>query len=326
MRAIDLPYAPTLWKVPARYPDELKLSLDDLVMPGDILPGTGMQTGEISACRLMGGGVLATIQLSMQEVRHERVHLQNLPGDDLVILVILEGRGSVSQGRCTLQFKPGDITFRRACVPSVARIEEPAKLVMLRLPIARFFGYNMSHFSSFVPSCASRESGIVSTVHRFVESVLPSLGQQSVNTVAAAEQSLVSLLAAAYQESTAAPKEQQQHLAGHNSLRWSQLGAFISSNLYNSELDVESCANALGVSKRYIHKVFEVNGSHYGKFVLQQRLARSRDDLTNPQCAMLSIERIGYKNGFSDPAHFSRCFRAMFGVTPSAYRRDATSR
>ncbi len=324
MHTVDLPYAPTLCEMPARCVDEWKLSLDDIVTPGDILLAGGRSEGEIRAGRLMGGGVLATVQLGLSEVRHERAHLQNLVGDDVIVLIVLDGCGTVTQQQRTLPFKAGDITFRRARVPSTARVDKPAKFVMLRLPIPRRFGHGMSRFSSFAPACASGESGIVLTVHRFIESVLPSLGQQSANTAAAAEQSLVSLVAAAYLES-AGDASVESAPGGANPLRWSQLCAFIASNLHDPELDVEACARALSVSKRYIHKVFEANGTHYGRFVLECRLSQSRDDMTNPLCADLSIERIAYRNGFNDPAHFSRSFRARFGATPGAYRKLSRS-
>ncbi|CAB3647516.1 Transcriptional activator NphR [Paraburkholderia sediminicola] len=323
MRTIDLPYAPTLCDMPARCLDDWKLSLDDIVTPGDILLPGDMSEGEIRAGRLMGGGVLATVQLGLSEVRHEWSHLQNLAGDDVIVLIVLDGCGTVTQQERTLPFNAGDITFRRARVPSTARIDEPAKFVMLRLPITRFFGRAMSRFSPFAPACASGESGIVLTVHRFIESVLPSLRQQSANTAAAAEQSLVSLLAAAYLES-AGDATVEPVAGGANPLRWSQLRAFIASNLHDPELDVEACAKALSVSKRYVHKMFEANGTHYGRFVLEHRLARSRDDMTNPLCTELSIERIAYRNGFNDPAHFSRSFRTMFGTTPGAYRKQCS--
>jgi len=320
MHTIDLPYAPALREMPARCLDEWKLSLDDIVTPGDILLAGDTSEGEIRAGRLMGGGVLATVQLGRSEVRHETAHLRNLAGDDVIVLIVLDGRGVVTQQQHTLPFKAGDITFRRARVPSTARVEVPAKFVMLRLPITRFFGHAMSRFSPFVPSCACGESGIVLTVHRFIESVLPSLKQQSANTAAAAEQSLVSLLTAAYLES--AGDTSAGHVAGAaNPLRWSQLRAFIASNLHDPELDVEACARALSVSKRYIHKMFEANGTHYGRFVLEHRLTRSRDDIANPLYADFSIERIAYRNGFNDPAHFSRSFRMLFGTTPGAYRK-----
>jgi len=36
-----------------------------------------------------------------------------------------------------------------------------------------------------------------------------------------------------------------------------------------------------------------------------------------------SIARIAYGWGFSDMAHFSRCFRRAFGASPREYRQSA---
>jgi AraC family transcriptional regulator, positive regulator of tynA and feaB len=318
----DLPYAPALREMPVCGADELKRSLDDIVTPGDIQMTAHATAGALRACRLTGGGVLATVLLGRQEVRHESGHLRELAGDDVIVLVALDGKGTVTQQGRVLPFSKGDITFRRARVPSVARIDEPANLVMLRLPITRFLGHSASRHASFTPHRADAASGIVGTIHRFIDSVLPTFAHMSPATVAVAEESLVALISASYLEagdrthaefgSDAAPC--------FNPLRWSQLTAYIAANLRDPELDVASCASALGVSKRYIHMIFEAMGMQYGRYVLQQRLARSRDDLASPIWASLSIERIAYRNGFNDPAHFSRRFRAAFGMSPRDFR------
>ena len=322
----DLPYAPALREMPARGADDLKRSLDDIVTPGDIQPtadaSVHASAGALRACRLTGGGVLATVRLGHQEVRHESSHLRELTGDDVIVLVALDGKGTVTQQGRVLPFSKGDITFRRARVPSVARIDEPASLVMLRLPITRFLGHSASRHTSFTPYRADAASGIVGTIHRFIESVLPAFEHMSPATVAASEESLVALIAASYLEA----RDRTHAGFGEdtapcfNPLRWSQLTAYIAANLRDPELDVASCASALGVSRRYIHMIFEAMGLQYGSYVLQERLARSRDDLASPILASLSIERIAYRNGFNDAAHFSRRFRAAFGMSPRDFR------
>lgn len=322
----DLPYAPALREMPARGADDLKRSLDDIVTPGDIQPtadaSVHASAGALRACRLTGGGVLATVRLGHQEVRHESSHLRELTGDDVIVLVALDGKGTVTQQGRVLPFSKGDITFRRARVPSVARIDEPASLVMLRLPITRFLGHSASRHTSFTPYRADAASGIVGTIHRFIESVLPAFEHMSPATVAASEESLVALIAASYLEA----RDRTHAGFGEdtapcfNPLRWSQLTAYIAANLRDPELDVASCASALGVSRRYIHMIFEAMGLQYGSYVLQERLARSRDDLASPTWASLSIERIAYRNGFNDAAHFSRRFRAAFGMSPRDFR------
>jgi AraC family transcriptional activator of tynA and feaB len=328
--SLDLPYAPTLKEITARGPGEWQNSLDGIVMPGDVSLATGGAAGQLQACRLTGGGVLATVRLSHQEVRHDSAHLRELVGDDVVVLIALDGCGSVTQdGRC-MAFGKGDITFRRARVPSSAIIDEPATLMMVRLPIARLFGHAVAHYARFEPRRAPADSGIVKTVHRFIEAALPGFARMNMDTVAMAEQSLVALLCTAYLEAagsaqTGAPDASSAAATACNPLRWSQLNAYIAANIHDPELDVDACACALGVSKRYIHKMFEARALQYGHFILQHRLARARDDLENPLWATLTIAEIAYQNGFNDSAHFSRSFRASYGMSPSEFRKSTLS-
>lgn len=325
---LNLPYAPALQEMPACSTDQLKHSLDDLVIPGEIFAECNATTGSLRACRLTGGGVLATAQLGHQEVRHDSAHLRDLSGDDAIVLIALDGKGVVSQQGRTLPFGKGDITFRRARMPSVARVDEPASLVMLRLPIARLLRDALPGHPSFLPGRADAASGIVRTIHCFIESALPGFARMSAAAIPAAEESLIALLAAAYLEALTdrADTMDTRHAArARNPLRWSQLTAYIGATLHDPELNVESCAHALGVSTRYVHKLFESMGTQYGRYVLQQRLACARADLANPFWHAQSIERIAYRNGFNDPAHFSRRFRACFGMSPREFRQRARS-
>jgi AraC family transcriptional regulator, positive regulator of tynA and feaB len=324
--AFRLPYAPELFPMPSCGSEELKRSLDYLVMPGDLLFERGASDDALRACRLTGGGVLASAYMGRSEVRHDNDHVRQLTGDDVVVLIALEGEGAVTQQGCTLPFAKGDITFRRARVPSVARIDEPAHLLMIRLPIARFLGQAVSRHALFRPQRASAASGIVRSVQCFVDQVLPSFGDMSPVTVGAAEEALVALLAAAYREAEEiAQRAGGQDTAGEvQPARWAQLARFIGANLCDPELDVEACGHALGVSKRYIHKLFEARDLQYGRYVLQERLARCRDELLNPLLAGLSIEQIAYRNGFNDAAHFSKRFRSGYGVSPREYRKRET--
>jgi AraC-like DNA-binding protein len=57
------------------------------------------------------------------------------------------------------------------------------------------------------------------------------------------------------------------------------------------------------------------------RWIRTRRLERCRADLRNPALSDLTVTSIALRRGFTDPAHFSRLFRAAFGTTPSQYRR-----
>lgn len=51
-----------------------------------------------------------------------------------------------------------------------------------------------------------------------------------------------------------------------------------------------------------------------------RRLERCRRDLRDPRAVDRPVSAIAATWGLPDPAHFSRTFRAAYGITPTEYR------
>jgi AraC-like DNA-binding protein len=80
------------------------------------------------------------------------------------------------------------------------------------------------------------------------------------------------------------------------------------------------------VSPRYVHLLFETEGLSFNKFVVERRLLRAYEMLSDSQRSDRTITAIALTAGFSDLSHFNRAFRRRFGTTPSEARhagRDA---
>jgi AraC-like DNA-binding protein len=86
-------------------------------------------------------------------------------------------------------------------------------------------------------------------------------------------------------------------------------------------LSLEQAAAADGVSPRALQKLFASAGRNFTAYVRDRRLERCRLDLSSPICASLSISEICFRWGFNGSAHFSRAFRARYGVSPRDYRK-----
>lgn len=102
--------------------------------------------------------------------------------------------------------------------------------------------------------------------------------------------------------------------------RVSEAKQFIEAQLGNPELSVEGIAQGLGVSSRYLRGLFHGSEklSHY---ILRRRLEESANQLANVLHQNCSITSIAFRCGFNSTAHFSRAFKAQFGMTPRDYRR-----
>jgi methylphosphotriester-DNA--protein-cysteine methyltransferase len=73
------------------------------------------------------------------------------------------------------------------------------------------------------------------------------------------------------------------------------------------------------------HLLFSERGVTVGSWIRSRRLAQSRIELSNFR-EDRTITEIAMMWGFSDAAHFSRSFKAAFGISPNAFRRATASR
>ncbi|MFF7215143.1 helix-turn-helix domain-containing protein [Streptomyces sp. NPDC008238] len=101
---------------------------------------------------------------------------------------------------------------------------------------------------------------------------------------------------------------------------------YIRTHLNDPDLSPALIAAAHHVSVRYLHKLFQDEDLTVGRSIRRQRLEAGLDDLTRPELAGLTVETIARRRGFAGPAHFSRVFRATYGVSPASWRRMAAAR
>jgi AraC-like DNA-binding protein len=77
------------------------------------------------------------------------------------------------------------------------------------------------------------------------------------------------------------------------------------------------------IAPRYIHMLFEAEGTTFSECVISQRLRLAHRSLRNPQFVDYCISAIAMHVGFGDPSNFNRTFKRRFGVTPSDVRAQA---
>ena len=77
------------------------------------------------------------------------------------------------------------------------------------------------------------------------------------------------------------------------------------------------------MSVRYLHLIFEDTGDTVGHLIRDRRLQHAHRCLIDPGESGRTTEQIALAHGFASPSHFSRCYRARFGTTPSEARAAA---
>ncbi len=94
---------------------------------------------------------------------------------------------------------------------------------------------------------------------------------------------------------------------------------YLDSNYYNTDLNLDEVADAVGLSKYHLCREFNhLYGISPGKYLANLRLQKS--------CALLlqnrqhTIAEIASMVGFSNDNYFCKVFRKAFGTTPTQYR------
>ena len=84
------------------------------------------------------------------------------------------------------------------------------------------------------------------------------------------------------------------------------------------EYNVEKLSETLGLSRGHLHrKIKELTGTTPVEFLRTYRLNKATQLLRQNA---YTVSEVAYRTGFSSPAYFSKCFKAVYGVTPTEYQ------
>jgi AraC-like DNA-binding protein len=90
--------------------------------------------------------------------------------------------------------------------------------------------------------------------------------------------------------------------------------------LGDPDLSPQSVAAAHHISVRYLHRLFEGEGVTVARLIQQRRLERCARELARAGSAAPTVSAVAQRWGFANPAHFSRVFRAAYGLSPREWR------
>lgn len=119
------------------------------------------------------------------------------------------------------------------------------------------------------------------------------------------------------------PTADAAHTATGRGVRMARLRAVkqhIQENLGSPRLSAETAGRSLGLSARYIRRLFAEDGAGFSDYVTERRLDRIRRRLGDPRYACRTIADIAFEVGLVEPSTFYRQFKARYGMRPSEAR------
>ncbi|MFK0110005.1 helix-turn-helix domain-containing protein [Streptomyces sp. NPDC091217] len=239
-------------------------------------------------------------------------------GDALYVAIHGYGHGSAAavQGRQETCRHAGDIVFCDPRRPEIPRCGHPCAVTILRLP-RRSLGIaepDLRRIHGVRLACAE---GARALVVRFLAALVSEAECRRTRIGDRLARSAVDLLAVLVTEWALEQRAQEADVGVQMLAR---IRDFIELHLADPGLSPETIASAHHISVRYLHKLFQSEGITVGQWVRQRRLEACQREL-GVASRGLTVAAVARRWGFASPSHFSRAFRAAYGVPPSAWQR-----
>lgn len=241
----------------------------------------------------------------------ERVHL----------CAVLRGQLDVAQGGRTGVARTGDVISYETSHPAVVRAPEPFEALVVRVP-RQLLGRHAAQVGNLTAVRVPASQAPARAATSFVKGLAGELADvrarrdersRTVERVLDLFEALA--MAAGQAPEPKHPCSRAEILLG--------IESFIEANLGEPGLDPDEIARASFISTRYVHKLFEAEGTSVCRWIRTSRLERCRRDLVDPALDHWTIMAIATRWGLPGPQHFSRLFRAAYGCSPREMRREA---
>ncbi|WP_280248043.1 AraC family transcriptional regulator [Nocardia abscessus] len=231
-----------------------------------------------------------------------------------VLCMVADGKVEVTQHGRTVALEPGVFALLDCAVPFVYRCVTQVRQIIIRAPrdlvAARLPGHTLRDVTA---SAMSATSGAGMLVGNLVAGIASLDTELSYGSAASFSSSTLDILVTALTEvstpiTASATARRQDLLAVKHA---------IERRLHDPDHRLADIAAEVGMSVRYIQKLFAATGSTPRNWLYQMRLERARKCLLTTG---LTVAEVSEQVGFRDVSHFSRSFRAYFGVSPGRFR------
>ncbi|WP_258056240.1 helix-turn-helix domain-containing protein [Streptomyces sp. Ru62] len=259
--------------------------------------------------------------------------VEDTTGSHLTLGVHSSGRATLVRGDRTAACRPDDLFVCDGAVPFLPHESLDFELHLVRIrrgaltltgrqvralsaratladgPVAPLLGPLLRTFLDALPAYPpATPLRLATTVTAFVGSLAVEDAEDAAGPVDAARTA-----DAAGAGTASGPGQEQQELL----LR---VRAHVDARLWDRTLSPATIATARHIPVRYLHKLFEGQGSTIGRWIQHRRLEEARRELARPEAPDVAVGAVAKRWGFANATHFGRSFRAAYGVSPREWR------
>lgn len=281
----------------------------DMTVPDEVHSGSIRTTplGRLQAVTVDGDCLSARRTQRLVAQGHE---------DEYVVVKLLEtGVARLEQDGREALLGPGDIFVYDMARPVRLSLPRTFRTKSLVLP-RDVLGLSESELAHITASPLGPDTPLGGLLSPFLAGLVDGAGTYPPRTSELIARNIVDLIGVLADE---VPGRTSTDTPGGNRALLLRIQAFIDRHLADPDLTPHAIAGAHHISLRYLHKLFESEDATVGRWIQRRRLEQCRRDLAR-HVNGATIAAVAHRWGFTSAAHFSRAFRAAYGMSPREWR------
>lgn len=266
------------------------------------LPGIRVVSSRLSACRISRARTLLA------------------DGNDDIALLATSSASRVSQGRMDVQLGAGDLVALSNAEPGAHTSPFSGEHFCLHVQRARLEPL-VANLDDALLRVSPRGNPSVRYLFSYIRFLLDGRRHHQSLAPAAAIHigDLVALVLGATHDGMVLAERR-----GLLAARFQSVKADIIRNIARPGLCVGQMAARHNMTLRHLQRLFAAESTTFSRFVLEQRLFRAQQLLSDVRRANWPVSAIAFEAGFGDISYFNRCFRRRYGASPREFRHNRT--
>lgn len=228
--------------------------------------------------------------------------------------LMLSGAGLLIQDHREAVLQPGDLAVYDTSRPYTLEFDQDFRMLVVMFP-RQLVALPPDLVGQLTAVKISGRDGLGAVVAPYLAQLGEHLEQLTGSTGARLTHSALDLVTTVFTRELGLDHATDPRLALMQRIR-----SYIDEHLADDSLTPTAVAAAHYISTRHLHALFQEQGTTVSTWVRTRRLEQCRRDLSDPVLADRPVAAIAARWGFVDAAHFSRAFKAAFGVSPSEFR------
>ncbi len=267
---------------------------------------------------------LASVYGSSQVVERSESFINDNPTGMIAINFATEGDAFFFHRGGNISLRPGQAIVYDADLPFMRGFDDGFRELVLTIPKQRYrelvgkSGAELPAVFDFGPTGSPGEQALARLVSRTLQHIAAGETTHVTHTEPSAKP-----LHSVEEEALGLIRNVLGEAASHDDGLISAAQHHIDLNITDQDLSPADIAAAVGISERQLSRIFAGAGTTISRYVLTKRLELTHRALAAPEQDTLAVGEIARRFGFASPSHFSRTFRAHFGMTPLQWRKEA---